>query len=293
VRQWYNDNKSIGTPNKYYIPEGDVLNESRNINMAYTFRYQLSYNRSFASRHHVTAIAGGEVNKDVLDNNFFPNPRRLQQPGRQFYQLQTIVIIMPASTCRPAWAYRLQGTHECGQQRLRDNASYRGMEMPRTNSINRFILSSSLRMDLTNFFGTDPRYRYRPTWSVGGTYKLANEKFFPLPASPRLNLRGSYGIMGNISLGQGPFPDHEHHHVGVSNFTGAFNTSILTPPNNSLRWERTRTINVGLDVAVLRNRLRVTADYYHRLSTDLLSPEPTILPWVLVSFPTCSEISAS
>jgi len=35
------------------------------------------------------------------------------------------------------------------------------------------------------------------------------------------------------------------------------------------------------DVAVLRKRLRVTADYYHRLSTDLLSPEPTILPWVL------------
>ena len=67
------------------------------------------------------------------------------------------------------------------------------------------MISGSVREDLTNFFGTDPKYRHKPMWSVGGTWKLSNESFFNVDWIDRLNVRASYGINGNISLNQGPY----------------------------------------------------------------------------------------
>jgi hypothetical protein len=136
---------------------------------------------------------------------------------------------------------------------------------------NRFIASGSIRLDLTNFFGTSPEYRYRPLWSVGGTYKLSEEKSFDIDFLNRLHIRGSYGIGGNIALNQGPFLI-----LGVGAYnttTGGTSYSISSPPNAELRWEKTRTTNLGFDLTALDNKLKISLDYYDKLSTDVLAPD--------------------
>src|SRR5690606_7037948 len=60
--------------------------------------------------------------------------------------------------------------------------------------------------------------------------------------------------------------------------------NITSPPNPSLRWERTDVFNLGLDFSVLRNRLSGSIDVYNKKTADLLGPtavDPT-LGWDVV-----------
>ena len=43
------------------------------------------------------------------------------------------------------------------------------------------------------------------------------------------------------------------------------------PPNKRLRWEKTKTMNFGTDIALFNNALNVTVDYYRRKGTDLIA----------------------
>ena len=138
---------------------------------------------------------------------------------------------------------------------------------------NRYLVSGSVREDLTNFFGTDPKYRHKPLWSVGGTWKIANEDFFNAGWVDRLNLRASYGVNGNISLSEGPYLI-----LSAGSFnptTGGVANGIASFPNNSLRWEKTKTTNVGVDFDVFGNRLGISLDYYYKKSTDILASDAT------------------
>ena len=47
--------------------------------------------------------------------------------------------------------------------------------------------------------------------------------------------------------------------------------SAENAPNPNLKWERTKNVNVGLNLGILNNRIRLSADYYYRRSSDLIS----------------------
>lgn len=272
VRAMYNGATSRTTNSKHYVPDGSIVNETRNMNEAYTFRGQLSFNRTVGAKHRIMAIAGGEINKDFYDNNAYPTRYGYnEQAGSSVtfnyadygsgaytpdYLLSTAQLYIPGV----ASGYTLRDNRFVS---MYANGSY--------EYDSRFLLSGSMRIDQANFFGTNPKYRYKPNWSVGGTYKLANEKFFDISWINKLNLRGSFGINGNISLSQGPFLL-----LGVGGFSpvsGGVSYSITSPPNPDLRWERTHITNIGADVAFLKGRLQASVDYYHKLSKDLLAPD--------------------
>jgi outer membrane receptor protein involved in Fe transport len=162
-------------------------------------------------------------------------------------------------------------TVSIGSYSLRDNRFFSLYSNGSYEYNNRFILSASARIDQGNLFGTNPKYRYKPNWSVGGTYKLGQEKFFHVPWIDKLDIRGSYGINGNISFTQGPFlliaPG------AFSPVTGGIPYSISSLPDNNLRWERTMITNIGTDIRLMGGRLNLTLDYYNKLSKDLLAPD--------------------
>ena len=78
---------------------------------------------------------------------------------------------------------------------------------------------------------------------------------------------------GNISLSEGPYLI-----LSAGSFnptTGGVSNGIASFPNNTLRWEKTKTTNVGVDFDVFDNRLGVSLDYYYKKSTDILAPDST------------------
>lgn len=269
VRLWYDDNTSIANPSKHYVPDGAVVNESRNFNQSYMFRTQLNFNKVIATRHRISAIAGNEISRNTSDNNGLPTRFGYNDQAGTFstfnyadynagnYNADKLGTSSPSASI--------------GSYSFMDNRFVSWYANGSYEYNNRFILSGSIRLDQTNFFGTDPRYRYKPLWSAGGTYKLAEEKFFNIPLIDRLDLRASYGINGNISLNSGPFliiaPG------AYSNYTGDVSYGISSPPNNSLRWEKTKSTNIGADFSLLNRRINLTVDYYLRNSSDLLAAD--------------------
>lgn len=273
VRTTFNDATSISNPANHYFPDGALINESRNISQNWTVRTQLNFRRDFLNeKHRITALVGNEVRRQTYDNNKMASRAGYNAIAGSFVP----VNIKDYNAGEYNSDMLLQGTRiinklEQGEYAYRDNRFVSWYGNASYEYDNRIIVSGSVRLDLTNFFGTDPKYRYKPLWSVGGTYKLSNEKFFTIDWINRLHVRASYGINGNISLNQGPFLILT---AGKYNdTTGGVSYSVASPPNNQLRWEKTATVNVGVDMAVLNDRLSLSVDYYRKKSTDLLASD--------------------
>ena len=132
----------------------------------------------------------------------------------------------------------------------------------------RYSFNGSMRIEQADLFGTDPKYRYRPLWSVGLSWNVNNEEFMkPVTWLDMLKLRMTYGITGNVDQNTSPYLIGNYFINGLTN-TGV--TRILTPPNPMLRWEKTATFNFGMDFAMFK-RLNGSFDVYRRYSSDLLA----------------------
>lgn len=276
VRIAYNDATSKTNTVNHYLPDGAVINEKRNVSEDWTIRTQINYNRSFLNdKHRVTILAGNEVRRSTYDYNTMATRAGYNEVAGSFIPMNLKDFVGNVNYADmlfgSPWSPPLYDTFTNGEYTYRDNrfVSWYGNGSYEYN--NKFIVSGSVRMDLTNFFGTDPKYRHKPLWSVGGTYKLANEEFFDVPWINRLNIRASYGINGNIALDEGPFLILEAGDYNQT--TGGVSYKVASPPNNQLRWEKTKTTNIGLDLSFLDSRLNFSFDYYTKNSSDLLAKD--------------------
>lgn len=270
IRIAYNDATSKENPASHHFPDGGMIDEWRNVNESWTIRTQINFNRSFmGDKHRVTFLAGNEVRKSTYSNNQLATRVGYNPTAGSFVPVN--IKDYNAGIYTADMFMGRAFTLKTGSYKLRDNrfVSWYGNASYEFDS--RYLVSGSVRMDLTNFFGTDPKYRYKPLWSIGGTWKLSEEKFFDVAWIDRLNIRGSYGINGNISLSEGPFLILSA--GSYSDMTGGVSYGVAAPPNNQLRWEKTATTNIGADITVLDNRVNVALDYYVKNSSDLLAKD--------------------
>jgi TonB-dependent starch-binding outer membrane protein SusC len=140
----------------------------------------------------------------------------------------------------------------------------------------KYLLTLTGRVDGSSRFGEGNKYGFFPSAAVG--YHLAEEEFIKnLNFFDDLKLRVSYGITGNQEIGQ-----YNALATLISNnynFGGVLVTGFRPNrvPNPDLRWEKTGQFDVGLDLGILNNRLRLTLDAYHKKTTDLLYS--AAIPW--------------
>ena len=79
-------------------------------------------------------------------------------------------------------------------------------------------------------------------------------------------LRASYGINGNVS-GIGAY-ELQGNYVASTKYNGLATFVLGSVPNPNLRWEKTRTFEVGLDLSYLENRYTTNFTLYDRLTSD-------------------------
>ncbi len=133
----------------------------------------------------------------------------------------------------------------------------------------RYSLALSWRMDKADLFGADPKYRGRPLWSVGAGWNIEKERFMQdVKWVDALKLRASYGLTGNIAQDFSSFLTAT---VGINEMNGARVATLNTPPNDQLRWEKTASLNIGLDFALWNGRLSGALDFYRKQGSDLLT----------------------
>ena len=139
----------------------------------------------------------------------------------------------------------------------------------------RYLLTANFRADASTVFAaTNNPWGYFPSFSAG--WRISKEKFFQgVGFINDLKIRAGWGAVGNDQVG-----DYASYGLVSS---GAFyvygntvmpGTSPITLENKNLKWETTKQTNVGIDLAMLDNRILVTADYYLKKTTDMLLDRP-------------------
>lgn len=136
----------------------------------------------------------------------------------------------------------------------------------------RYFLSASLRRDVSSRLAAGNRSEVFP--AISAAWNIGNEPFFDVPAVSSLKLRASYGEIGNISP------------VSYYSFTAPMSNTTVNigkdgkvndrgqylgrVANQKLKWERSKSQNIGLDVGFLRDQLSFTFDYFKKTTQGML-----------------------
>lgn len=129
----------------------------------------------------------------------------------------------------------------------------------------KYLISGVFRQDGYSSLLGDNRWGFFPGVSAGWVF--GNEDFVKrsLPFLSFGKLRASFGLNGNAS-GIGPYDLQGSYNSQKYNGNTGFLIGNL--PNPALKWERTRTFEVGADLSFFSNRLNVNMTYYDRLTKD-------------------------
>ena len=129
----------------------------------------------------------------------------------------------------------------------------------------KYLLSAVFRQDGYSSLLGDNRWGFFPGVSLGWLFGAEDFVKDNFPAMSFGKLRTSFGLNGNAS-GIGAYTLQGSYNP--QKYNGRTGFLIGTLPNPSLKWERTRTFEVGADVSFFENKLNANITYYNRLTMD-------------------------
>jgi TonB-linked SusC/RagA family outer membrane protein len=147
----------------------------------------------------------------------------------------------------------------------------------------RYLVSFVARADGSSKFGTNNKWAYFPSASVG--WLVSEEKFMKnLENNPLtlLKLRASIGRSGNLPGARDNYLQYNLYNVNNGSFNGnntatSYNGVTAITPNlfngaaqSSLSWEKTLQWNIGTDIEFKNGKYGITLEAYNKESTDLL-----------------------
>ncbi|MEN8247992.1 MAG: TonB-dependent receptor [Bacteroidota bacterium] len=216
----------------------------------------LNYTEVFNERHNVTAMLGFTVQK---------------QENKSAYLIGSDFPNDYVSTLNAASTYN-------GNTYMSEWSLISYLARVNYSFSEKYLFSASFRTDGSSRFGPQNKWGRFP--SVSGGWRIDRENFMEhVQFISQLKLRASWGKTGNNNIG-------DYSAIGImgsSSYIFGANedkTSGAQPANISnenLTWEKTATIDLGLDLGLFRNRLLLSADYYDSQTDDLLLnvPVPT------------------
>lgn len=135
----------------------------------------------------------------------------------------------------------------------------------------RYLLTLVYRLDGISSLAEENRWGFFPGMSAG--WNVHREKFFEESDISKiitsLKPRVSYGENGNVA-GIGDY-EVQGGYGSQGNYNGSLgflNTAVI---NSGLRWEKSKTTDMGIDIGILKNRITLIFDYYNRKTSDLLT----------------------
>lgn len=136
----------------------------------------------------------------------------------------------------------------------------------------KYLLQATVRRDGSSRLSSDDHWDWFPSFSAG--WRLDKEGFFTVDKEKvnLLKLRASYGILGNENIGEYQYMDV----MSRGNYTYSFGnvkatgSAISNYVNTAIRWEKKKTLDIGLDLAMWNDQFEVNMDWYHANSEDLL-----------------------
>ncbi len=259
---------------KFYLPTSGGIKDITNEHLvSYSVRNMISYDGETGDWMY-KIMAGNEFYS--LEGNSYNNrlwgynPDLLTSQSVDLTTLQNGVEGYDGT----GWPQQLYYTPESSET-LERYTSWFG-----TFSLNwkeRYDLFASVRLDQTNLLTNASEFRNNPSWSVGAKWHLAKEDFFTSEKVDDLGIRVSYGLTGNIDKSTGPdivAVSENNFYINSLNYL-----HVTNPANPALGWEKTHSLNVGVNALLWNGRFSAEADFYLKKSKDLLANveiDPTV-----------------
>lgn len=242
------------------VPSGGFYNTNSNILKSFYLRQELRFDETYNEDHTVTAFGSMEMRSADRQDQFFDgvgyqfengglvNPyymyfKQAGESGKPYYGMKYGVDRFLAYMLQATYAYK-----------------------------NKYVITPTIRYDGSNKMGMSKTARWLPTWNLAGSWNLSRENFWPENnILTSASLRGSYGLVANIG--------------NATNSSAVFYNMIARRPylndqetqtflsslqNTDLTWEKSKDLNLGLELGFLNNRFVFIVDLYQRKIQDLL-----------------------
>jgi TonB-dependent starch-binding outer membrane protein SusC len=243
-----------------------TINDQRANRTTLLYTEQLTFDKTFG-HHHINAVA---VYERQQADNFGDN-----QSGNQSTNDRETLV---GATNVTAFSSRTATLIQSYIGRL----SY--------DFAGKYLLSGAIRRDGLSVWAPGKKFQSFPSVSAG--WKIDQESFLkPVTAISELKVRAGWGITGLNAIGifpalQNSILNNEYPWQAVVQANGAsypFGNTISVGnasyynqlASSGLEWEKTKQLNIGLDLGLFDNRLTFTAEWYRRQTDNLILTIPT------------------
>lgn len=224
------------------------LTESFTKTTTYQGKLMVSYNDYLLKKLFLTAMAGASIESNSIDGSTYAS-----------------VGYYTDNVAHPL----LAGNYPTGRPSGVDTKYNGAGFFVNANAIwdNRYFLDVIYRYEGSSKFGKNTRFA--PFWSVGTGWNIHNERFMKGSPFQLLKLRASLGYLGNIS-----FEPYQALTMYTSltglNYIKGIGAVPMGIGNTNLKWERTLSGNLGLDLTMFKGRWDLSADFYLKNTDNLL-----------------------
>lgn len=212
----------------------------------------LSFNKTFADLHNVSAVLVNEFQKQRY-GSFFGSGTDL---SNEFFQHNLI-----------SGSY---GTPNSGGG-LSENGfiSYAGRL--NYNYAEKYFIQASVRYDGISALPGDNKYGVFPGGSIG--WNIAKESFLSgiTNVVSDFKLRGSYAEVGNVSIGNYPYAGL----YGAAKYGDYNGIAFVQMGNDQLKWETSKKLGLGFDAMLYEGKYKLSFDYYQNDQDGLILAAPT------------------
>lgn len=224
------------------------------LHQGWQFENILTYNKKIGSRHAINAMLG----QSLQTFNRFVSSSETQGFLDDYFEYNNLGAgNNPRPSSSTASRYKM--------------LSYFGRINYTLNS--KYLFTVTGRVDGSSKFGVKNRYSLFPSMALG--WLVSEEDFLKNNSTiSYLKIRSSYGVTGNSEIA------NYQYEAGLGNYTAIFNntryvgTGISTLSNAALKWESNEQVDLGIELGLLDDRIRLEADLYYRKSNDMLLSRP-------------------
>lgn len=244
-------------PSLSTLPQGGELSKTSTRNQSYTARLQLNANKYFGEdeKHNIDATFGLEINSDKYKSH--SSVARGYYPDRG----ETFVtgIDLTKYTSYATWLSNNVPT-------ITDDLSNKfSTYLSVTYAYKRlWRVNLNGRIDGSNKFGDRSNDKFLPIWSLSGSYDLGS--FIKAKWVDYITAKASYGFQGNMLDTESPIMTIKK--GAMDSYYNEFGSSIYRRPNPDLKWEKTDSYNVGLDMSFFEHRLEMEVSAYYKKTKD-------------------------
>ncbi len=242
------------------LPSGGFYNVTMNNLKSYYFRQELNYNKTINNKHIISLFGSMEMRSADRQNEFFDGV------GYQYGN---------GGLVHPYYMYFKQAGEQ-GKPYFGMSPEYERflafMFQGSYSYDDRYVITPTIRYDGSNKMGESKVARWLPTWNISAKWNLFREDFWPKNnILTSALLRGSYGLTANIGnatnsaavfynrIARRPFLNDQEPLTYISSLA-----------NSQLTWEKSKDLDIGIELGFWRNRMNITVDYYNREIRDLI-----------------------